>query len=237
VARSSGLVVLSVIVHGALAFGVGRIEIKKSRAATAIEYAETQKKKAPPPEPAKVDDAPPPEKTARSVAHRPAPAPLPAPAAEEPAKTNASPALDALPDFGLSLSGGVGGPGMALPSGGGGAAREHVVEKVVRKAPVAAALPADDCDEPPAKPKALSSSKPSYTEDAIAAAIEGKVRLQITVDETGAIVDVKVVQGLGHGLDEAAIAAARRMSFEPAVRCGKPTRATFKLAMVFSLPH
>lgn len=235
-ARPSGLVVLSVLVHGALAFGVGQIEIKKSRAATAIEYAETQKKKPPPPEPTKVEDAPPPEKTARAASHRPA-APTPAAAAPEPAKSTAS-AVDALPDFGLSLSGGVGGTGIALPAGGAAAPRERVVEKVVRKAaPLAAALPTDDCDEPPAKPKVLTQVKASYTDDAIAAAVEGKVRLQITVDESGNIVDVKVVQGLGHGLDESAIAAARRMSFEPAVRCGKPARATFKLAMAFQLPH
>ena len=222
--------------HGALAFGVGRIEIKKSRAATAIEYAETQKKKPPPPEPTKIEDAPPPEKMARTVAHRAA-APVAAPAAAEPAKTNAA-AMDGLPDFGLSLSGGVGGTGIALPAGGGGAPRERSIEKVVRKAaPIAAALPTDDCDEPPAKPKALTQIKPGYTDDAMAAGIEGKVRLQITVDESGNIVDVKVVQGLGHGLDEAAVAAARRMTFEAAVRCGKPARATIKVGMTFTLPH
>jgi len=233
VSRRSGLVIFSLAVHGALAVGVGSIEIKKSRAATAIEYAETQKKK--PPEPTKVDPAPP-EKAppSHALARR---ARAPAPAAEPPPKAAENQALDALPDFGVSLTGGVNGTGVALPVGAGGPARERGVERVVRKAaPVAAALPSDGCDEPPAKPKPISVPQPAYTDDAQAAAIEGKVRVQLTVDETGKVVDVKLIQGLGHGLDEAALQAARRASFEPALRCGRPARATFTIAMRFKLP-
>jgi protein TonB len=131
----------------------------------------------------------------------------------------------------------VNGTGIALPIGGGGASRDRAVEKVVRKAaPVAAALPADGCDEPPAKPKPISVPQPSYTDDAQAAAVEGKVRVQLTVDETGTVIDVKLIQGLGHGLDEAALQAARKAIFEPALRCGRPARATFTIAMRFKLP-
>jgi periplasmic protein TonB len=68
-----------------------------------------------------------------------------------------------------------------------------------------------------------------------AAGIEGKVRVQLTVDETGRVVDVKLLQGLGYGLDEAALAAARQAEFEPAVRCGKAARATFNISMRFTL--
>ena len=231
--RRSGVVVLSVAFHGALAVGVGSIEIKKSRAATAIEYAEVQKKKAP--ERALVDPTPP-EKAppARALARRAAPEPV---APEPPAKTAETAAFDALPDFGVSLTGGVNGTGISLPVGGGGPARERALEKVVRKAaPVAAALPGDGCDEPPAKPKPIVVPQPSYTDDAQAAAVEGKVRVQLTVDETGKVIDVKLIQGLGHGLDEAALQAAKRATFEPALRCGRPARATFTIAMRFKLP-
>jgi protein TonB len=48
-------------------------------------------------------------------------------------------------------------------------------------------------------------------------------------------VNVSLLQGLGYGLDEAALATARRAEFEPAVRCGKPTRATFNISMRFTL--
>jgi periplasmic protein TonB len=77
--------------------------------------------------------------------------------------------------------------------------------------------------------------QPLGTEAARAAGIEGKVRVQLTVDETGHVVDVKLLQGLGYGLDEAALAAAKRAEFEPALRCGKPTRATFNISMRFTL--
>jgi len=227
-------------VHGALGVGVASIEIKKSRASTAISYAETQKKKKPS-EPTKAEPTPP-EKMppARALARRAAPAPAPAPVetATPPKPTNASAAFDGLPDFGVSLTGGVNGTGIALPVGGGGPARQPSVEKVVRKAAasVAAALPSDGCDEPAAKPKPISVPQPGYTDDAQAAAIEGKVRVQLTVDESGKVIDVKLISGLGHGLDEAALSAARRATFEPASRCGKPTQATFTISMRFKLP-
>ncbi|HWZ88926.1 MAG TPA: TonB family protein, partial [Polyangiaceae bacterium] len=148
-----------------------------------------------------------------------------------------NPAFDALPDFGVSLTGGVNGTGVALPNGGGGPARERTSEKVVRKAaPVAAALPTDGCDEPPVKPKPISVPQPAYTDEAQAAAVEGKVRVQLTVDESGKVIEVKLIQGLGHGLDEAALQAARRATFEPALRCGRPAQATFTIAMRFKLP-
>ena len=162
---------------------------------------------------------------------------MPADAPEPPKPADSPQAFDAVPDFGVSLTGGVNGTGIALPVGGGGPPRERTIEKVVRKpAPVAAALPTDGCDDPPAKPKPIAIPQPAYTDDAQAALVEGKVRVQLTVDETGKVVDVKLIAGLGHGLDEAALAAARRATFEPALHCGKPTSATFTIAMRFKLP-
>ena len=38
------------------------------------------------------------------------------------------------------------------------------------------------------------------------------------------MIDVRIVQGLGHGLDESAVAAAKRWKFNPATRCGKASR-------------
>jgi protein TonB len=224
-------------VHGALGVGVASLEIKKSRASTAISYAETQKKKKPP-EPTKVDPTPPEKAPARPLTHRAAPAKAEPEAAPPPKAADTPAAFEGLPDFGVSLTGGVNGTGIALPVGGGSAPREHGVEKVVRRAPapLAAALPSDGCDEPAAKPKPVSVPQPGYTDDAQAAAVEGKVRVQLTVDETGKVVDVKLISGLGHGLDEAALSAARRATFEPALHCGKPTRATFTISMRFKLP-
>ncbi len=36
-------IVFSLLVHGAFAFGIGELEVKKSHAATAIEFAQTKK--------------------------------------------------------------------------------------------------------------------------------------------------------------------------------------------------
>jgi protein TonB len=195
----------------------------------AISMSETRPKPAPHEAP-----PPPPPDSPKAAAH-----PVRAKAAPPPSKpVDVTPAAatpaggDALPDFGLSLSNGAGGGGIAVP-----------IARAAAPLPVAAATktlsrasrgPIADCDEPPAKPKLLSRPTPAYTDEARAAGVAGKVRVEITVDEQGRVVAVRVLQGLGHGLDEAAITAARGMTFEPALRCGKPAAATFKVGFNFS---
>ena len=231
-------IAFSLVVHGAFAYGIGTLEVKKSHAATAIEYAEAKKPAKKPP-PAKLEPPPrkpePPTRERRATA-APAPAAAPPPVEAPPAQQAAAD----LPDFGLALSGGVDGTGIALPIGNNGRGGSHTPQNSKaapkRLLPLAAAAPGiDPCDEPPAKPKHLRGPQPAGTEAARAAGIEGKVRVQLTVDESGRVVDVKLLQGLGYGLDEAALAAARQAEFEPAVRCGKPARATFNISMRFTL--
>jgi protein TonB len=144
--------------------------------------------------------------------------------------------MDALPDFGLSLRGAVGGNGIALPAGGGASAAPAAKGPPVRKA-FSATLPTlggDACEEPMVKPKARSVPQPEYTASARTAGVEGKVRVKVTVDQAGKVIDVVIIQGLGYGLDEAAIFAARAAQFEPATQCGKPVQATFSISMRFS---
>jgi protein TonB len=232
-------IAFSVVVHGAFAFGIGQLEVKKSHAATAIEFAEAKKPTKKPPPPAKLD--PPPRKPEPPAREKRAAAPkAPEEAPPPPADTPPAAASNDLPDFGLSLSGGVDGTGIALPAGGStrSGPRAPNSAKAATKRLQSAALPTaglDPCEEPPAKPKPRSVPQPAGTEAARAAGVEGKVRVQLTVDETGRVVDVKLLQGLGYGLDEAALAAARQAEFEPAVRCGKPSRATFNISMRFTL--
>lgn len=222
------LIAISLGAHVALGLGLGAIPPKKHHEVIAITMAET-KKKAPP-----HVDSPPPEPDKQAAPHPARAKSAPAPAKPQPAtpSTNAqASSLDALPDFGLALSGG-GGPGMAIPQGGGGgqAKTATAAPKVLSRAPATAG----DCADPPAKPKLLSRPNPTYTDAARAAGIAGKVRVEITVDEQGRVVSVRVIQGLGYGLDESALAAARALTFEPAVRCGKPSPATFKIGFNFS---
>ncbi|RYZ02473.1 MAG: energy transducer TonB [Myxococcales bacterium] len=241
----TAFIAFSLVAHVAAAYGIDTIEVKKTRAATAIEIADVKKpaKKTPPP-PAKLEPPKkpePPSRERRVAAPKPAEAPPPeAPPLEAPPPAVTAPIAE-LPDFGVALSGGVDGTGIALPTGNGlgrglrPAAAPKAAASPKKATPLAAAAGLDPCEEPAAKPKPRSVPQPLGTEAARAAGVEGKVRVQLTVDETGHVVDVKLLQGLGYGLDEAALTAARRAEFEPAVRCGKPTRATFNISMRFTL--
>jgi len=60
-----------------------------------------------------------------------------------------------------------------------------------------------------------------YTDEARAAAIEGTVVLDLVVDETGRAREIVVVQGLGGGLTQAAIAALEGCRFTPGEKEGK----------------
>jgi TonB family protein len=61
-----------------------------------------------------------------------------------------------------------------------------------------------------------------YTDEALAAAIEGIVVLDVTVDEHGRTRDITVVSGLSHGLTESAVAALKACTFTPAEKDGQP---------------
>jgi protein TonB len=231
--RSSTLLTLSFVAHGAMWAVAGGLEAKSHRAPTSIQVTEVKKKK--PPEKTKIEEKKP-------EPPKPKAKPQKALAAEPLPDVEAAPKapLEALPDFGLSLSGGVGGDGIALPAGPIAAkptTQRAAPERVVKRtlSPVGAAAPAaDECADPPTKPRPVNVPQPAVTEAARAAGVEGKVRVELTVDETGRVVEVRVLQGLGYGLDEAALAAARSATFEPALRCGKPSRATFTISMRFT---
>jgi protein TonB len=218
----------SVGAHVALAGGLAAIPRRTVRETIAITLAET--KKTPPA--ATVDPAPKAPDPPAAAARHPARAKAVAPPQPEPAANPApaSPSLDALPDFGLSLSG-TGGSGLAVATAAAAPATSAAPKVIERSLAV---KPADDCEEPPAKPKLVSHPSPAYTEDARSAGITGKVRVEISVDERGRIVAVRLLQGLGHGLDEAALAAARSARFEPAVRCGKSSAGTIRIGFTFT---
>jgi TonB family protein len=61
-----------------------------------------------------------------------------------------------------------------------------------------------------------------YTDEAREAGLEGLVILTFVVDEHGRVHDIKVLQGLGAGLTEAAKHAVQACAFSPGERDGKP---------------
>lgn len=66
--------------------------------------------------------------------------------------------------------------------------------------------------------------KPSadYTDEARVLRIEGEVVLEAAFGPSGEVSVVRVVQGLGHGLDETAAHAVSGIRFRPATRAGVP---------------
>jgi TonB family protein len=83
----------------------------------------------------------------------------------------------------------------------------------------------------------LSKPKPAYTEEGRRLRVEGDVVLEVLFGAVGSVRVLRVVHGLGHGLDEAAIEAAGRISFRPATRDGVPVDHTATLRVVFQLAY
>ena len=72
---------------------------------------------------------------------------------------------------------------------------------------------------PPSIDAAACSRGVSYPREARELGIQGAVHLRVAIDERGHVSDVKVISGLGHGLDEAAVSAIRsaQCQFTPAL--------------------
>ena len=64
--------------------------------------------------------------------------------------------------------------------------------------------------------------EPGYTEEARRDNITGLVRLRARLDADGQVKDIAVLKSLPRGLTEKALAAAKRMEFEPATLEGRP---------------
>ncbi|HEY2512592.1 MAG TPA: TonB-dependent receptor [Polyangiaceae bacterium] len=88
----------------------------------------------------------------------------------------------------------------------------------------------------PIPPVLESHPEAVYPPEALKDRVEGSVGLEISVDETGRVTDARVTSPAGHGFDEAALAAVKQWTFQPARKDGQPVRATIQLAFPFPLP-
>jgi TonB family protein len=84
-------------------------------------------------------------------------------------------------------------------------------------------------------PQILSKEKPKYTEDARRDKIQGVVVLQAVFRKDGTVSDIKVIRGLGYGLDEEAVKAAAKIKFVPGTKDGQQVNVRAKLEFTFSL--
>ena len=83
----------------------------------------------------------------------------------------------------------------------------------------------------------LSKPNPVYTDEARSLRLEGEVLLEVMFGANGQLHVIRVVRGMGHGLDEAAVAATNKMRFKPAQHYNEPIDSTATVHVVFQLAY
>ncbi len=210
----------------------------------------------PPPREEPPAPAPVPVPTPRRPAPRETPlappreAPPPRTRTEAPPPPNAPPPEDAPPPskapvrIGISMSSSTAGGGVAAPVG------NTLYGEMPRTAPEPSDVKPYRSDKyvPPTQVTVLprpvgvcASGVPlpaeEYPEAALRLGVEGRVVLVLTVDETGKITEVRVVEDPGHGLGAAAANAVRRhCRFEPGRRGAEAVATSFRYKVQFELP-
>jgi TonB family protein len=81
----------------------------------------------------------------------------------------------------------------------------------------------------------LFKPTPAYTDEARALKLEGEVLLEVEFSASSQVRVVRVVRGLGHGLDESAARAAEQMKFKPAKSNGRSIDFRTTVHIVFRL--
>jgi TonB family protein len=81
----------------------------------------------------------------------------------------------------------------------------------------------------------ISHPTPQYTPEAKQLKIQGDVVLEVRFSADGRCHVIRVVRGLGHGLDEQAIRVAEETHFKPATRDGRPVDITTYYRIDFQL--
>jgi periplasmic protein TonB len=84
-------------------------------------------------------------------------------------------------------------------------------------------------------PRLLKEVRADYTEEARTRGLTGEVVLEIVVRRDGSVGDVRILQGLGSGLNERAVQAVRQWRFSPAQRQGTPVDVIVEVAVEFRL--
>ena len=212
---------VSLVGHGVLFAGLRRAADEPRQArhrpieiAVLVPEPPAEMEPPPPPEP---EPRPAPRKAPKVVA-APPPSNSAAPPEAEPSSEPPPP-----PVFGVTLSSVVG-PG----SGSGFRVR---VGNTLMKEPEAEPTPVAEVEpyvQPvtplhrvDALPKKLHECQAPYPKAARSSGVEGRIRLEVEVLPTGQVGTVRVLSGLGYGLDEAAARALRKCRFEPATVGGR----------------
>jgi periplasmic protein TonB len=84
-------------------------------------------------------------------------------------------------------------------------------------------------------PSMLSQVDAEYSEEARKAKFSGNVEVYVVVDEQGNPTHVRVVRGVGMGLDEKAVEAVRQWKFKPGMQHGKPVKVDVYVDVMFHI--
>lgn len=84
-------------------------------------------------------------------------------------------------------------------------------------------------------PAIVREVRPDYTEEARRRGLSGDVELEIVVRADGSVGNVRLLRGLGGGLDQRAIDAVKQWRFSPARRFGTPVDVMVEVAVEFKL--
>lgn len=134
--------------------------------------------------------------------------------------------------------------GMPMGSANGnGAGGAYGIAGVVQSSGFGAVSDAPKDSRPTAEPvggtgspvEIVSKPRPDYTEDGRKHSVEGEVTLEVTFTAAGQVLVVRVVRGLGYGLDEQAIRAAQQIHFKPAQLGGQPIDSRAVVHIIFQL--
>jgi TonB family protein len=122
--------------------------------------------------------------------------------------------------------------GTGQPGSHGTVAKGSFGDNMYGSAPAPAARP----QEPQATPiVVLAKPLPTYTAEARQLKIEGDVTLEVRFAASGQVEVLRVVSGLGHGLDEQAKLAAERIRFKPATKDGRAVDSVSIIHVTFQM--
>jgi len=79
------------------------------------------------------------------------------------------------------------------------------------------------------------SVEPEFSEEARKAKVAGNVLVNLWVDTNGNPTHVRVIRGVGMGLDEKAVEAVRQYKFKPAMENGKPVLVELNVEVNFQI--
>lgn len=115
----------------------------------------------------------------------------------------------------------------------------HVSAQIAPSSTAPPATQSDPADRPlrigggVSAPVVLHGAAPKFSEAAIQAGKSGNVLVHLEVDTSGNPIRVRVLRGLGYGLDEKAIEAVGQYRFKPAMRNGVPVLIEMNIEVNF----